>query len=367
MLRLIGQQADIDLSVFYLSDFSTRAYQDKEFGVDVTWDTDLTSGINHTVIRSNKSADEVSFFNPKVTVKDLFKQLDRQKWDAIWVHGYANMGLMASIVYARLRSIPIFLRGENNLTCSPSNWKKDVLMRWLIRNASALLYIGSANRSYYEAFGARPTQLFSMPYAVDNTFFQNPKPSEEPHLSSATAPVKFLYASKLTPRKNARLLVAALAQLPIALRDQAKLTIVGDGEERTALTQDVQALQLGSHIEILGFQNQSDMARHLQDCDVFVLPSQKEPFGLVINEAMNAGKAILTTNEVGCAVDLVAPGVNGWVVKAGCLGSLVSAMQDAIEHRSQLALMGEASLARINQWSFAEDVIGLRAALERLN
>ena len=64
-------------------------------------------------------------------------------------------------------------------------------------------------------------------------------------------------------------------------------------------------------VRFLGFRNQSEMPAFYDLCDLFVLPSHFEPWGLVINEAMNAGKPVIVSDCVGAAPDLVQTGRNG--------------------------------------------------------
>jgi glycosyltransferase involved in cell wall biosynthesis len=177
-----------------------------------------------------------------------------------------------------------------------------------------------------------------------------------------------LYASKLMKRKNPLLLFEAYRQLS---RDQisppaAYLLYVGDGEERPAIEQRIHELGWSSHVKVLGFKNQTELPRYFVLCDLFVLPSQREPFGLVINEAMNAGKAIISTNEVGASRDLVHEGRNGFVVPAGDVIALSQALSAALSDRARLRQMGDASQSIIAKWSFQQDIDGIMQALERV-
>lgn len=104
------------------------------------------------------------------------------------------------------------------------------------------------------------------------------------------------------------------------------LLIVGNGE----LEHD---LKLGygkiPGVHFIGFQNQSVMPSVYQAADIFVLPSigPGETWGMAVNEAMATGKTILVSDVVGCAFDLVIPGVNGDIFLAGNKQSLKGSMQ----------------------------------------
>jgi glycosyltransferase involved in cell wall biosynthesis len=97
---------------------------------------------------------------------------------------------------------------------------------------------------------------------------------------------------------------------------------------------------------------------------VFVLPSAHEPWGLVVNEAMNAAKPVVVSDQVGCAPDLVRDGVNGFVFPAGDIGALAERLRRLTEDPELARRMGEESLRIIDKWNFDADVQGLLEALD---
>lgn len=118
--------------------------------------------------------------------------------------------------------------------------------------------------------------------------------SEHPWLQQKDKPV-IISVARLAGQKNFPLLLQAFAQVRKSL--DARLLIIGEGPERPGL--EALALQLGlnEHISLPGFSNNpwSSMARS----DVFVLPSEEEPFGLVLVEAMACGTPIVATDALG--------------------------------------------------------------------
>ena len=115
-------------------------------------------------------------------------------------------------------------------------------------------------------------------------------------------------------------------------------------------------------IRMLGFRNQSELPRFYDLCDAFVLPSIHEPWGLVVNEAMNAGKAIVVSDQVGCQPDLVTDGDNGVVFPARDVGALADALANVLADQTACRKMGERSLQRIQAFSFEANVQGLMQA-----
>jgi glycosyltransferase involved in cell wall biosynthesis len=210
-----------------------------------------------------------------------------------------------------------------------------------------------------------------MPYAVDNDFFRRKALEAAPRreefrreLGLDPGRPVILYASKLQTRKRCIDLVEAyirLSPLP-GVDPPAYLLIVGDGEERTALEARVRESGLGS-IRFLGFRNQTELPRFYDLCDLFVLPSYNETWGLIVNEVMNAGRPIIVTDQVGCQPDLVHDGLNGFVYPAFDVDRLSQCLRRLVDDSGVRATMGENSLRIIQQYSFEQDVIGLRKAL----
>jgi glycosyltransferase involved in cell wall biosynthesis len=138
--------------------------------------------------------------------------------------------------------------------------------------------------------------------------------------------------------------------------------MVGSGEMEPELRALVQKLGL-SNIHFAGFVNQAGLPRVYAACDLFVLPSENEPWGLAVNEAMCAGLSIVASSEIGCVPDLVHDGRNGRTFSAGNVAGLSDALRPLLTDPDLRRRMGAASRDIIARWSYAECRAGLRAAL----
>jgi glycosyltransferase involved in cell wall biosynthesis len=141
----------------------------------------------------------------------------------------------------------------------------------------------------------------------------------------------------------------------------AYLLIVGDGEERTALERQAAATNLP--VRFCGFRNQSELPRFFDLASVFVLPSRHEPWGLIVNEAMNAACPAIVSDDVGCGPDLIEDGVNGCIYPVGNINALANAIHRVIADPATAASMGQKARERMQSWGFEQDVTGLRQAL----
>ena len=82
-----------------------------------------------------------------------------------------------------------------------------------------------------------------------------------------------------------------------------------------------------------------------------------------MNEVMNAGRAVIVSDEVGCAPDLVTDGVEGCIFPPGDIGALTQALRRVLATPETAAEMGERALERIRGWNFEYDIQGLRRAI----
>ena len=236
-----------------------------------------------------------------------------------------------------------------------------------------VLPIGSLNAAYWRFYFGSDVPQFPMPYAVDNRYFESRSLEAADGRAAlmkelgieAGRPV-ILFASKLQPRKRCADLLEAYARfVASAMRDgdEPYLVIVGDGEERLRL--EALAAEKGlRHVRFCGFRNQSELPGFFDLADVFVLPSEHEPWGLIVNEVMNAGCPVIVSDDVGCQPDLVTDGVEGCVFAVGDVGGLTDALRRVLGSPGRARAMGERAKQRIRSWDFEADIRGLRQGIE---
>ncbi len=379
LLRLLAQQPGLELTVLYTSDFSVHSYHDKGFGAAVEWDVPLLGGYRHEFLPRLLDSHDVSFFRP--LSRGIFRRLRQRRFDVLWIHGYATLNSWMAMAAAKMLGIPVLLRTDSTLIDHPRGPVKlaikGLFFRILRCFTFGVLSVGQRNTEYWRHHLGADIPVFSIPYAVDNAFFQ-----EQCKAASATReqlrqqlgleanrPV-LLFASKLLARKccldlvDAYLEVVKRSRLEAASRPLPYLLIVGEGEQRSQIEARLHQAseQEREGVRILGFRNQSELPRFYDLCDAFVLPSIHEPWGLVVNEAMNAGKAIVVSDQVGCQPDLVEDGDNGLVFPARNVEALADALAKVLADPAGCRKMGERSLERIRAFSFEANLRGLMQA-----
>lgn len=371
LFRSLAAQRDIAVHVFFASRAGADSYRDKEFGVDVCWDSPILEGYPYTflpnVSRVAGPGRFTGLVNPAVT------RLSIRDFDAVWIHGWAYATNWLAWASAAVGGLPVLLRGETNGLREPVGWRRTVkhaVLGAMFSKIARFLAIGSLNEKFYKSYGIRGDRIFLAPYTVDNEyFFERARCLEAQRRElrqregiPPDLPV-LLYCGKLIAKKRPFDLLRAFAIVGKKIR--ASLVFVGDGNLRPKLEEFATRNTLRVHF--LGFRNQSELPKCYIMSDVVVLPSDYEPWGLVINEAMCFGLPVVASDKVGAAADLIRDGLNGFVYPVGSIPALAEVLTRVLGNDALRQEMGARSAAAIRKWSISETVEGVRNALESIH
>jgi glycosyltransferase involved in cell wall biosynthesis len=365
---------DLDLTALYLSDVSIRGEEDAGFGRDVKWDLDLLAGYRSVFLgdaaRKRKPGRFWSLVAPQV-----WNELRSGCYDVLWLHGHNYAANLLALIAAKAAGMPVMMRGETHLGLARGTIKSRLrrpLIGALYRSCDRLLAIGSANATFYRAMGVPDRKIFLVPYSVDNDrFIQSAKLTDEQRAEIRQrykVPVKrpaVLYAAKFTRRKRPGDLLEAVRRLKQEKHGPFTVVMVGSGELEGEL-RTFCAQHALDNVVFTGFVNQTELPAVYGASDVFVLPSEHEPWGLAVNEAMCAGLSVVVSREVGCVPDLVKDGINGYTPAAGDVDGLARALRCLIEDGDLRRRHGQASLEHIQQWGYRQCLEGIRSALAGL-
>jgi glycosyltransferase involved in cell wall biosynthesis len=154
-----------------------------------------------------------------------------------------------------------------------------------------------------------------------------------------------LFTGKLVPRKGVDVLLRALPQV---LREmEVKLVLAGSGNQQD-YQQLAEALGILDKLRFLGRVPDDTLRLLYSSCDLFVLPSRLEGLGIVILEAMAAGKPIVATN-VGGIPEIIESGQNGILVEAGEEGKLAGAIVKVLSDNPLARAMGENNKKKVRE------------------
>jgi glycosyltransferase involved in cell wall biosynthesis len=371
LYRQLAQHPQIELTVYYCSDQGISPKKiDPGFGLAFAWDISLLEGYRYRFLPNYSPKPSPSNFWGTIN-PGLFLEVYRKRFDALLVHGWYGLTNLFAFLTAWVTKTPLLIRGESSLLNERPDWRsslKSIILPLIFKHTAAFLTIGRLNEAFYRSHGVPQEQLFLTPYAVDNDFFKGLATGASSkaeflrqELKLPTGLPVILYVGKLVPWKEPLLLLQGFAPLD----GKAALVFVGDGVERPRLEHMVRHSGL-HHVRLIGFRNQTELPAYYALGDIFVLPSSYEPWGLVINEAMNFGLPIITTNKVGAHADLVEPGGNGFIVPARDKSALEVALTNLVSNGELRVKYGHRSLEIIDGWNFDTCVKSIERALSCL-
>ncbi len=233
--------------------------------------------------------------------------------DVVVINGYSGLTNQIVMRQLRRRAVPWIFFGElpgMNRRGLLGRALRAVARRPAVRWPAAIAAVGSTAAAAYRALAPDSCPVENIPYCCDlQPFFAAPR------TASPNGAVRFLYCGQLIHRKGVDLLASAFVQLA-RKNPKATLTFVGEGPLHGDLARLIPP-ELNSRIHFAGFQPIESLPRWFSQADVLVLPSRHDGWGVVVNQAIAAGLAVICSDAVGAAADLVEPQANGFIFPSG--------------------------------------------------
>src|SRR6202790_1598903 len=371
--RLAGRR-DIDLHVAYCSLHGAESAHDPEFGTAFSWDIPLLDGYSWTQVRNHGSGAGtlLGLCNPR-----LWKIIREGISDAaLCFTGYRCATFWIAWL-AAMSSRTAFLFGTDSTTLAPRDgrsWKtalKRLIWPHLFRLADQVIVPSSDSRDLMFSLGVPADRVTPTPYSVDNDWWIQQAASVDRNAIRATWGVSasdmvILFCAKLQPWKRPLDLMRAFAKADLP---NAILVYAGEGPLRSQLESGAASLGIEARVRFLGFVNQSQLPAVYSSVDLMVLPSEYEPFAVVVNEAMCCGCPVVASDRVGAARDLIAPVAPQFVFSCRDVDALAKILTDVAADRALLQSVARAALAHIQTWSpernIAATVEAIRIAATR--
>jgi glycosyltransferase involved in cell wall biosynthesis len=359
LFAMLSKRGLIDIKVFYTwgKDVLNKKY-DPGFNKIIEWDIPLLEGYEYTFV-NNIALNPGSHHFKGIDNPTLIDEVKNWGASAVLVYGWSFKSHWKAIRFFN-KKIRVYFRGDSTLIDENKGLKQFVrrmVLKYVYSKIDKAFYAGAANKAYFKKMGLNEKQLLFMPHAIENDRFSPTNENVEAGqklrqgLDIPADALVFLFVGKLEPKKQPGFLIESFVALKA---DNAYLIIAGSGELENSL---LNTYASNSFIKFMGFQNQHQMPAVYHCCDVFVLPSKgpNETWGLAINEAMAAGKAIIASNKCGASYDLIENDKNGFVFKSDNFNSLTTTLNFFVNNVTAAKLMGEASSEMIKEYSFLKD------------
>ena len=306
----------LELLVVFGCDHGIQISDDPDFGVAFAWDCSPTAGFPHVFVSDEPLGDLSRWQKALPLAQRACQHIRSFRPDQVLVFAYTPIFITLCTLLLRQAGLRLMLRADGTDRAFPRTWLKgllkDLVLRFWYRQFEAVFPIGGDSNDHFSRLGVPPQRRHPVSYAVNTAFFADLVSQWAPQrdqlrleLGIGPTDLVLLWSAKMTQVKNPLLLIEALGQLPEALRSRFWLVAMGDGPLRSRFeTEARSALECRSCF--LGFRNQSELGQGYAIADALVFPSQQgETWGLVVNEALQFGLAVLASDHPGCVRDLL--------------------------------------------------------------
>lgn len=253
-----------------------------------------------------------------------------------FIPSYWPPRILALLLAAKSAGIPTVMMNESHAgTARATGWKRWVKHR-VVRSFDAAIVGGETHRRYFAAIGLPAKRIFTGVDAVDNQYFGKHASAERESQHFHGLPERyFLSLGRMVEKKNLEALVVAYKSYvdrSLSLDQRpAALVFVGSGNQEVKLRLEAKRLGLTvidattteldplktprervavprGTVYFFGFRQIWENPIFYAHADAFVLPSIREEWGLVVNEAMASGLPVIVSRTAGCAEELVPRG-----------------------------------------------------------
>jgi glycosyltransferase involved in cell wall biosynthesis len=237
-----------------------------------------------------------------------WRSLNQLKPEVLISGGYERPENWAGWVWAHFHKVPVILWYESNKFDWPRHWYKEWPKRLFLKGLAGAHVYGLTNRDYLAHLGMNASSILIKRAVVDVNKF-----SIAPHQKTyrAAGITQLLYIGRLAAEKNLKFLIQSFAEARKSTGSALRLNIVGTGPEELVLRTLIGKLKLADVVSLIGYVPQAALRPHLCNADIFILPSTREPWGLVALEAMLGRMPVLVSTQCGCAADLISENT-GW-------------------------------------------------------
>jgi glycosyltransferase involved in cell wall biosynthesis len=274
------------------------------------------------------------------------------------------------IRYCQRAGIPLFVCNDSNIRSEgrlPAHKQlaKRGLYGWWMPRVNGVMPMGEYGEEFFLKYGASAERMYRLPYTPAYEYFAEVDAEGLQRFCDKLGlrPDRryFLFSGRLVEVKRVDLLIAAFSAIS-AQRPDWDLLVAGDGRLRDELRDSLLA-ELRSRVVWCGFLEQSETRLAYHAADALVLPSDREPWGVVVQEAMAAGLAVVASDVVGAAHELVEDGVSGAIFSAGSVEGLQRALSDVSQADKIDTLKANARVALEHWRQRVDPVAEMRRAL----
>jgi glycosyltransferase involved in cell wall biosynthesis len=370
-LQAMARDARLDVLTAYCSLPDAKLYRDPEHLTKEAFDLPMLDGYSWVRVPNYSPWPRLGKFYGLIN-PGIIRLVANA--DCCIIYGHAYISFWLAILTAKLLGKPLLLGTDATSLQSHyggSSWKsslKKKLFPFLYNHVANLVLVPStAAKRFICSLEVAEERVALTPYVVDNDAIAAIAGATDRRKiraawqipESATVAV---FCAKFLPRKRPQDVLQAFAQANL---HGSYLVMVGDGPARDDLQNEAEQLGIKDCVRFIGMVKYSHLPEVYAASDVLVFPSEHEPYGLPVNEAMICGIPAIVSDRVGAGLDLVENERTGFIYPCGDVAALAAILGRLLADRAQLKRMGEAARQRMATWSPRDNAEATIAAAQK--
>lgn len=280
------------------------------------------------------------------------------------IPGYNQVFLLQLAWYLSHQQVPWLHWGEHSWP-RPRAYLTYAIKRfyWQMTRKHALgaLAIGNLARNEFLRWGMPSERIRFLPYATPRV----PAPAEGEAADMPMEAPRFLFLGQLCARKGIDLLLLAMREV-LAVHSDARLEIAGKDQSKGYYENMAERLEISHAVRFSGVVDAARIGTVLSRCEVLILPSRHDGWGVVLNEAASLGKALIASDACGAAHHLIEQQVNGLRFPAADRFALAAAMLAYCRNRNLAHRHGVESLRVFENFTPERNALRLEEAIDSL-
>ena len=276
------------------------------------------------------------------------------KPDIINIGGWGvDLSITFSVVFSYILGIKMVISNESTVHDRNNRGIKEYFKKKLMGMTKAFIVFGKSSKDYLKNYGITDAQFLEENAAVVDDKAIKAKFAEfstSDYLPEIKTSHNFVFVGRIVAVKNLDLLLNAFEVVKAQIPDWG-LIVVGNGDKEQLLNQLTKNQE--TRIYHYAAVDWREVPKFYSKSDCIVLPSFSEAWGLVINEAMLCGLAVITSDRCGCAEDLVKD--VGIIFESGNQKELEKALLQVASNTDLLSQMKQKSSEKIENYK-AEEV-----------
>jgi glycosyltransferase involved in cell wall biosynthesis len=244
----------------------------------------------------------------------------------------------------------------------------EIFYRYLCKDADLVISLSEfSKQNISSAYGINPSKIEVMYAGIDDSFLEinkssvnNNTLSKEDYQNKMEKTIRLLFSGRLD-RKQQKGVDILLKAMPLILKEHKVilLNIIGDGVRLDHYKTQAKQLGIEKSVNFRGFLPYDAMPAEYSVADLFILPSRRESFGLVLAEAMASSLPVISTTA-GAIPEVVENGVTGILVPPEDPEKLANAVIHLLDDSEKMKLMGLMGKERVEKY-FTWNKVVIRA------